>query len=161
MKAKPTSDAVKLATEAAAAKEAELNAAREDVKRLEAECREANAAIYRAQVEADAHLPSCRLVSIAWRSGREDDIGRVVILRKTPGGQLVVRRVGQASGTESKFKLNPHRLVYEAAEKSKSWISGTKELRDVPAEYMPVSARAALDAGRMDGEKAPGQSSTG
>lgn len=76
------------AEEAAKRKAEELTAAKEMVRRLEEEHRDAVAAVRKAREDADALLPQCRMVSKAWRDSKEQDIGRVVILRKTPGGML-------------------------------------------------------------------------
>lgn len=127
------------------AKAAEVSAAKEALKRLEAELAAAYVAVRSAQTEADASLPQCRMVSVRWRSGTEEGGASYVIVRRTPGGMLVVRRVGDASGSESKFKWAEHAGKYRRAEKG-SWTSDTLELRDVPAEYLPSpSASPAAD----------------
>lgn len=125
---------------ALSAKAAEVTAAKETLKRLEAEHAAAYAAVRQAQTDADASLPQCDMVRVRRYGGKEEDCGRFVILRRTPGGLLVVRRVGEQGG-ESKFKLSQHRGLYVQAEKV-SWASDTCELRNVPAEYLP-SAQAA------------------
>lgn len=127
---------------ALSAKAAEVTAATETLKRLKAEHAAAYAAVRQAQTEADASLPQCSMVRVRRYSGKEEDCGRYVIVRRTPGGLLVVRRVGDADcGGESKFKLSQHRGLYVQAEKT-SWSNDTRELRDVPAECLP-SAQAA------------------
>jgi hypothetical protein len=125
---------------ALSAKAAEVTAAKETLKRLEAEHAAAYAAVRQAQTDADASLPQCDMVRVRRYGGKEEDCGRFVILRRTPGGLLVVRRVGEQGG-ESKFKLYQHRGLYVQAEKVR-WASDTRELRNVPAEYLP-SAQAA------------------
>ncbi len=125
---------------ALSAKAAEVTAAKETLKRLEAEHAAAYAAVRQAQTDADASLPQCDMVRVRRYGGKEEDCGRFVILRRTPGGLLVVRRVGEQGG-ESKFKLSQHRGLYVQAEKVR-WASDTRELRNVPAEYLP-SAQAA------------------
>ena len=125
---------------ALSAKAAEVTAAKETLKRLEAEHSAACAAVRQAQTDADANLPQCGMVRVRRYGGKDEDCGRFVIVRRTPGGMLVVRRVGDASGNESKFKFSPHRALYVQAEKT-SWAIDHRELRDVPSEYLP-SAQA-------------------
>lgn len=125
--------AVVAAEKARVAKEAELAAAREVVKRLEKQFGETYAAV-RAAWEADASaLPQCRVVRVGWRSGTERDERRAAILRKTPGGMLVTRHID--SELESKFKWSGNRYVQ--AERSTFYAGDHNELRDVPPEYMP------------------------
>lgn len=119
-----------------------LAAARDAVKQLEREHGEATAAVRQAQEAADATLPQCRLVRIPWRASKEEDIGRVVIVRKTPSGMLVARRVGDASGKEYKFKWAPYAGQYRQAEKRSSFTSDARGLRDVPAEYQHAGQAA-------------------
>ncbi len=127
---------------ALSAKAAEVAAARDTLKRLEAEHGAAYAAVRQAQTEADAALPQCRMVRVRrWRSGNEEDAGRVVIVRRTPGGMLVVRHVGAPAGHEYKFKWSEHSHKFRKAERV-GYTIDTSELRDVPAEYLP-SAQAA------------------
>lgn len=123
------------------AKAAEVAATRETLKRLEAEHAECSHAVRNAMIQADAGLPQCRLVYMPWRGGAERDGERLVILRRTPGGMLIARRVGDASGCEFRFKLSEHAGKYRQAEKG-SWTSDTRELRDVPAEYLPTCQAA-------------------
>lgn len=130
-KPKTVVDAEKMAAE----KAAELAAAKEVVRQLESEHADAVAAIRKAQEDADAALPQCRLVRIPWRSSKEEDVSRVVIVRKTPGGMLVVRRVGDPAGNKYKFKWAPYAGQYRQAEKRSSFISDSRALRDVPPEY--------------------------
>lgn len=136
MKNKPA--AVAAAEEAVTAKAAELAAANETVQRLEREYWECVAALRQAQTDADAALPQCDLVSVGWRSDKETPAGRMVILRRTPGGMLVTRRVGDAAAYEYRFKWSAHRGKYVQVEKQGSWVSDHRELRSVPAEYVPA-----------------------
>jgi hypothetical protein len=123
------------------AKAAEVTAAKDALKRLESELAGAHAAVRQAQADADATLPQCRLVRVRWRSGIEDEGAGVVIVRRTPSGMLVVRYVGDASGSEYKFKWAEHSGKYRQADKS-SFTSDTRELRDVPAEYQQIDQDA-------------------
>ena len=129
------------AEDAASAKKAEFEASKEAMNRLEKECFQALAAVRTAQTDADAALPQCRLVRVRWRSSNEEDMGRVVILRRTPGGMLVVRYVGEPDGSEQRFKWAEYAGKFRQAEKG-SYISDTRELRDVPAEYLPTCQAA-------------------
>lgn len=119
------------------AKAVEVAAAKDTLTRLEAEHGAAYSAVYQAQTEADASLQQCRMVRVRWRSDTEEGGARVVILRRTPGGMLVVRKVGDANGYEYRFKWAEHARKYRQAEKG-SFTSDTLEMRDVPAEYLPT-----------------------
>lgn len=134
---------VKLPPEVAAAEAArsakaqELCSAQEAVKRLERELVEAVGAVRAARIAADAGLPKCRMVSLAWRTGRVVLDCEVVILRKTPTGVLVVRRVGEDEKQTFRFKANIFGDRYVQAEKGLGYVSQTRELRGVPKEFQP------------------------
>ena len=123
------------------AKAAELTAAREALKRLEAEHGVAHAAVRSAQTAADASLPQCRQVYVSRVSGAEKDGVRCVILRRTPSGILVTRLMGVVKADEGKFKWVPHAQLFRQAF-ADGWTSGWLELRDVPAEYLPTCQEA-------------------
>lgn len=123
------------------AKDAEIVAAQAALKQLEMERREAYLAVRAAQAEADAALPQCRMVRVRWRSGGEEELWRVVIVRKTPGGMLVVRRVGEPDGYEERFRWAAYAGNYRQ-QKPSSFASDHYELRDVPADFMPVGQEA-------------------
>lgn len=112
-----------------------------DVKRMEVEVAAARQALRDAMIAADVDLPQCRMVSVQWRSGTEVDTGHVVILKKTPSGTLVARRVGDEGGAEYRFKWAEHRAKFVQAEKSKFFGSSTRELRDVPAAFLPITSQ--------------------
>jgi len=114
----------------------EIASAKAVLVQLESEHSEACKALRQAQIAADAHLPQCRMVNVRWRSGTEEYPSPVVILRRTPSGMLVVRRVGDHDGSEYRFKPATYGDKYVQVEKS-SFRSSLRELRDVPAEYMP------------------------
>ena len=118
------------------AKIAELAAARDTVSRLEVEHGHAIAADRQAQTDADSALPQCRMVMVGRFSGKDSDMGRVVIVRRTPSGMLVVRGVGDSNGIEYKFKQSKWSTVYRQAEKT--GYTGCRQLRDLPAEYDPA-----------------------
>jgi len=63
----------------------------------------------------------------------------VVILRKTPTGILVVRRVGGPHTNEatSKFKFDKYLKEYLPHKKSSGFSSTITKLRDVPTEFLP------------------------
>lgn len=124
---------------ALSAKEADVAAAKEALKRAEDELSAAYAAVRQAQTDADAGLPQCRMVRVRWRSGKEEGGANYVIVRRTPGGMLVVRRVG--GGHELKFKWAEHSGKFWQAEKA-GLAMDTNELRDVPAEYLPTCPTA-------------------
>ena len=124
---------------ALATKTAEIAVAKDALKRLEQEHLTALLAVRQAQTEADASLPQCRLVRLRWRSNDEKDMGRVVILRRTPGGMLVVRHIGETDGYEYKFKWSgytPDSSRFRQINKV-GYASDVSELRDVPSEYQP------------------------
>lgn len=128
---------VRDAEAAANAKKAELDATREVVRCLEKEWFTAMAAVRSARAEADAALPSCRLVRVNWRGGNEEDFGRAVILRRTPSGMLIVRNVGDSDGEERRFKWV--KRAGEFRQDKNSFYGSYLVLRDVPAEYLPKS----------------------
>jgi hypothetical protein len=123
------------------AKAAEVAAAKDTLKRLEAEHSAAYVAVRQAQTEADESMPQCRMVRVRWRSGTEEFGAPYVIVRRTPSGMLVVRPVGSNSGSEHRFKWAEHARKYRQVAKG-SFTSDTLELRDVPAEYMPTCQEA-------------------
>lgn len=125
--------AVVAARQAAEAKKAEVEAAELHLRQLRAEMGTALLAIEAAWDEADAHLPQCQMVKVRWRSGNEEPIGNAAIVRKTPGGQLVVRR----RGAEYRFKWNPYGVKFVQAEKETFFAADRRQLRDVPAEFLP------------------------
>lgn len=135
MKKKPS--AVALAQAFQVAKEAELREARTVVKTLEGELGAAISATRKAQGDEDAHLPQCKIVTVM-SGGRESVFGPVVILRKTPGGMLVTRRVGEPGAKTFKFTFVGHSGKFVQAEKQSSYAYAHRELRDVPAAYMPA-----------------------
>lgn len=120
---------------------ADLDHARAEVKRLEQELSDAQGAWRDAQVAVDAELPQCGMVLAKWRSGKEEGAGRLVILRKTPGGMLITRRVGDVHGAEMKFKWSQHRAQFVQAEKSSFHTSDTRKLCDVPGEFLPSPSK--------------------
>lgn len=129
-----------IAAEAAlAAKIAEVAAAKELLARLESEQKAAYADVCQAQHDADSSRDQCMVVRVqrGWGAHKEDEMFRAVILRKTPGGMMVVRKAGRTDGSEYKFKWCPHRSVYTEVEKYASIL--TNELREVPAAYLPMA----------------------
>lgn len=129
------------AENAASAKRAEFDAAKEAMNRLEREWFQAQAAVQTAQTEADASLTQCRMVCSRWRSGKEEDVARVVIVRRTPSGMLVVRRVGMLDGNEYKFKWDKYLSEFRQSEKA-VYTYDIRKLRDVPAEFLPAAQAA-------------------
>lgn len=119
------------------AKAQELVSAQEAVKRLERELVEAVGAVRAARVAADAGLPKCRMVSLEWRTERVVLDCEVVILRKTPTGVLVVRRVGEDEKQTFRFKADIFGNNYVQADKEPGFVSRRRELRGVPKEFLP------------------------
>jgi len=119
-----------------------LTAAKEALKLAEAEHAAAYAAVRHAQAVADESLPQCRVIRASWHSGKEEDVRRVVILRSTPSGMLVVRRVGRPEHMAEKFKWDKWTGKFRQAEKT-GYTSDSRELRDVPAEFLPKPSNAA------------------
>lgn len=132
--------AVVAAEAVASSKAAELAAAKEAVRRLEGEYGQAQAAVRSAQVEADAPFPQCDMVTVRRYTGTDGDVSRVVIVRKTASGRmLVVRRVGDAAANEFKFHWWDFAGKFVQAWKALPY-SDRCELRNVPVEYIPVLA---------------------
>jgi hypothetical protein len=120
------------------AKAAELQSARELVERLKAEHEAASQALRQACAEEDSLLPQCRLFRIRWHSGKAADEGRsMVIVRRTPGGMLVVRYAGQPRGEEQRFKWSKHAQYFMQVEK-RGFTGDYAVLRDIPPEYIPL-----------------------
>jgi hypothetical protein len=112
-----------------------LEKAREHVKTLEREHGLTIQAVRAAQENHDATLPQCRVICVKWRSSKEEERGRAVIVRQTPKGMLVVRWVGESTG-DARYKWDGRKFVLARA-RSTSWLNDSMELRDVPPEYMP------------------------
>lgn len=125
------------AEQAVAAKRQEILAAEDALKALRSQLDDAVSAVGAAMRAADADLPQVRIVSVGWRSGDVTNVDVGVIDRATPGGMLIVRRIGTT--TEYRFKWGGSCF----AEKGASWLDNRTELRDVPVEYLPAKARAA------------------
>jgi hypothetical protein len=117
-------------------KKEEFEAAKATLKILEEEMRDADDDVRKAQTEADSAYPQCDLVTVRRFGGKACDPVRVAIIRKTPGGLLVVRRVGVPDGLQYKFKWAEYSSVFRQSEKTGSY-SDCRELRAVPAEYLP------------------------
>lgn len=126
---------IAVAEAALKAKAGELAEAKHLVERLEREWAEARVALRAALEEADAGLPQGRMVEMSWRGTQARDLGKVVILRRTPSGLLITRRVGEPDANLYKFKRTPHSDVFRQAEKSSS-MGATRELHDVPSEFL-------------------------
>lgn len=127
------------ALEAQADRHAEMIAAESAAKSARDAYQAACYAVRKARQLADESLPQCMLVRSAWRRSRMEDAGRVVILRKTPGGLLVTRRVAET--VEMRFKFSPYSGVYIEKRKESTFLSGHYELRDVPPEWMPATTK--------------------
>ena len=108
--------------------------ARSRVECLEKELQEFHEAQLDARIKADSELPQCTMV---WGFSWEKTGERVVILRLTPGGLLVVRRVGAKSELELKFKWDKYALNYTQAESNQFSGGAYRKLENVPIEYMP------------------------
>lgn len=123
---------------------AELQAAEQAVHDLRAEYTGLCVAVKDARVKADEALPQCDMYRIRWRAGTAEYLQRVVIIRKTPGGLLVVRAVGDHDGgNEYRFKLSGNE--YRQAEKRRFFYDDLRELRNVPAKFMPTEAQQAVE----------------
>ena len=119
---------------ALASKAQEVTSAKRRMECLEKEYDELLESQYQARIKTDSVLPQC---SMTRGFGREKTDERVVILRLTPGGLLVVRRVGANSELTLKFKWDEYALNYTQAE-SKMFSGGAyRKLENVPIEYIP------------------------
>lgn len=140
MKKKP--DAVAAAKAITEAKRLELEAARENVKRLENELGESLREERVARENADSAMPQCRMVRTSRSSTQEADVCRVVILRQTPSGILVTRAVGDTGEVEYKFKRSQYSGKFIQAERRSTFSFYQRELRDVPANFYRAEAGA-------------------
>ena len=116
-------------------KVAELEEAKKAVLRIGKELSAARLDVIAAQTTADAELLQCRIVMYIGFSGTPTQIGRAVILRRTPSGILVVRKAGEANDEAKRFKWEDRRGTFciEGRYSQDAYY----ELRDVPAEYLP------------------------
>ncbi len=130
---KKTKDLVD-AEAAFAAKKADFDAARLHMKRLEIELSESCAAVRKARADADASLPHCRMVRIRLYGGLESYGDKAVIVRRTPSGMLVVRRIGEKDEYRFRWRAQTQKF-------GKVGNFFKIELRDVPAEYIPNEDR--------------------
>jgi len=128
------SAAVIAANELKAEKIKELVIAENAVKVLKDEVSAAYIAARKAQEEDDSKLPQCDMVTVEWRTAKETPAGRVVIMRKTPTGFLIVRRVGEV---DYDFKFKSENGCYVSAEKRSGYAYNTTALRNIPAEFQP------------------------
>lgn len=139
--AKKSAEVVK-AEEALIARIAELDAARAEVDRLQVEVSKANLELREARISADSLMSQCDCVRLAWRSGHEVSRTRLVIVKRTPGGQLVTRPAGEALRDQKRWKWRDWANAYVPAEKQYGLCSDSYQLRNVPAEFMPDGATA-------------------
>jgi hypothetical protein len=121
----------------------ELTAARAAVQRIEREVFAAHAAVRAAQTAVDETLPQASMVKVFVRSGNSEDMGRVVIVRRTPGGLLITRPVGEPSGISRSFRWSTARSCYVEKVKAQSYVSSVVTLSDVPAEFANLNPKAA------------------
>ena len=119
---------------ALAEKRKALADARSRVSFLEKELDDLHEAQLEARIKADSELPQCNMVR-GFALGRTGE--RVVILRLTPGGLLVVRRVGASSELELKFMWDEYALNYTQAESNQFSGGAYRKLANVPIEFIP------------------------
>ncbi len=141
-KSNEKNDEVLAAENAEVAALAAWEAADAETKRAEQAYYASRLASQEERIKADETLPQCKMVSVGW-AGNEKDDGRVAILKMTPNGQLVVRRVGDRDGNY-RFRLDKYTGRWLQAEKS-GRFSVNRELRDVPAEYLPQTENGISD----------------
>ena len=112
------------------------------LQRLHDAHRQAQKELSEALVKADEHLPQATL----WTSARFNSpkkLGRVVILRKTPKGQLVCRLAG-SSLLNAIMRFTPPKHEWDdkfhSAEK-RDYLKSYKYLLDVPEEYIKAARK--------------------
>lgn len=121
---------------AVAATVQELTTAKAEVARLEDCHKKALSQLWEARKASDSLLPQCRVVSYRWRSGVTEDLHKAVIVKKTPSGMLVVRRFGEDG--EARYKWRESSRLFVQSEKQSVCAYSVRQLRDVPAEFMPA-----------------------
>ena len=126
---------------ALAAAEAKAKEADEACALARIEVSRAYEALRLARIAADSDLPKCTIVSKG-RLSKNESAFAGVILRKTPTGLLIVRRVGANDNSASRFAWSEFRREYmEKKPRGSSLYHGTFDvLADVPAEFMPQDA---------------------
>lgn len=119
------------------AAKAKINAAEEALKQAGDAYTSAIRMLHDANVKADESFPQCRIVKVNYCSPSEQELGRAVILHKTPTGMLVVRYLGNPNGDKQRFVFDKYSGAFRQSEKS-SLFSSQRELRDVPSEFIPT-----------------------
>jgi hypothetical protein len=119
----------------------QIEFAREELDRLcDAHC-QAQKELSDALLKADEHLPQATL----WKSARfseDKEIGKVVILRQTPSGQLVCRLAGSSNKTEMKFKLSKYEWDHKFyTTEKRDHLGGYQYLLDVPEQYTKAARK--------------------
>lgn len=123
------------AEKAVQAKRQEVDEATQALERIKLEHKAAVDALRAAWAEADKALPQCHMVTSS-RMG-VDTAEVKVIVRKTPGGMLVVRSLGDHDGKEKRFKWATHLGRFLPVDRENPYSSASRYLIDVPAEYLP------------------------
>lgn len=132
---KKTADTL-AAEKALEAKKQEITAAEAALKVLRSQLDDAHKAVSAARLAGDDCLPKATIVSIGWRSSTVIPVGVGVIDRVTPGGMLIVRRIG----TDIEYRFTWNGRVFRVKPPRGSWTYDSVELRDVPPEFIPIDA---------------------
>ena len=119
-------------------KQAEMKAAEQVAGQLKVEYLAALNAVTAAQVDADSSLPQCELWSVSRHTGSASLSSKLVIVRQTPTGILIVRRVGEQSGATKQYEFSKYCEVFRPKKQSDYYSSASFELRNVPAQFIPT-----------------------
>lgn len=105
----------------------------ERVKEAEVRVGAAYVAIRAAMIARDEKLPQCESVESSRWSAKERRT-KMVILRKTPAGTLVVRPIGTGEDCAQKYKTD-----FSGVFRRTGKFDGFYRLEGVPAEFLPVA----------------------
>lgn len=133
----PLQDALKKARQNVQDKQAALHEAEAAAATARQALDDAFDAVAEVQKAIDDRMPQCQMVSIQWRTGKPCNEGqRMVILRKTPGGMLIVRERGKEDAQEYKFKWWSFSGIYREFGKTNSSMTNVRQLSSVPKEFL-------------------------
>lgn len=100
----------------------------------------AEAAVHVAWMAHDAQLPQCTMLVRSGHTSKPLDRLSMVILRQTPGGEVLLREAGKPSSRELRFAWNKFSSSFQEKIPAGRGYRGmsTRELVDVPPQFLPA-----------------------